>query len=390
MENCDENTISSSELEVSIKCKDGTYRHVLITASFIANKKLFNFSDITTHWKSEQRNRAHDRILGLVAKGTELNDILQEILRTIEFEDSDSMCSILLLDKEGNHLLNTIKNRLPRFYNEAINGIKIGVGVGSCGTAAILKKRVIVDDIMTNKYWQPYKELARKAKLGACWSEPILASSGKILGTFAIYHKEPNIPNEADIERISFAANIAAIAIENRNNRIDLEKQAYTDYLTGLNNRRSFIERTEIELYRKERYGREFSLIMFDIDYFKYINDKFGHNAGDLVLKEIANICRSVLREVDIIGRIGGEEFAILLPETDIVQATLVAERLRVSISNGKVFPNLNEEVKFAASFGVTFTKDANKSINELLNQADNALYKAKNSGRNRVVVSEN
>ena len=390
LENYDENTISSSELEVSIKCKDGTYRHVLITASFIANKKLFNFSDITTHWKSEQRNRAHDRILGLVAKGTDLNDILQEILRTIEFEDSDSMCSILLLDNEGKHLLNIIKNRLPRFYNEAINGIKIGVGVGSCGTAAILKKRIIVDDIMTNKYWQPYKELAKKAKLGACWSEPIVASSGKILGTFAIYHKEPNIPNEADIERISFAANIAAIAIENRNNRIDLEKQAYTDYLTGLNNRRSFIERTEIELYRKERYGREFSLIMFDIDYFKYINDKYGHNTGDLVLKEIANICRSVLREVDIVGRIGGEEFAILLPETDIVQATLVAERLRVSISNGKVFPTLNEEVKFAASFGVTFTKDANKSINELLNQADNALYKAKNSGRNRVVVSEN
>ena len=169
-----------------------------------------------------------------------------------------------------------------------------------------------------------------------------------------------------------------------------MEKQAYTDYLTGLNNRRSFIERTEIELYRKERYGREFSLIMFDIDYFKYINDKYGHNTGDLVLKEIANICRNVLREVDIVGRIGGEEFAILLPETDIVQATLVAERLRVSISNGKVFPTLNEEVKFAASFGVTFTKDANKSINELLNQADNALYKAKNSGRNRVVVSEN
>lgn len=390
LENCDENTISSSDLEANIKCKDGTYRHVLITASFIANKKLFNFSDITTHWKSEQRNRAHDRILGLVAKGTDLNDILQEILRTIEFEDSDSMCSILLLDNEGKHLLNIIKNRLPKFYNEAINGIKIGVGVGSCGTAAILKKRVIVDDIMTNKYWQPYKELAKKAKLGACWSEPIVASSGKILGTFAIYHKEPNIPNEADIERISFAANIAAIAIENRNNRIDLEKQAYTDYLTGLNNRRSFIERTEIELYRKERYGREFSLIMFDIDYFKYINDKYGHNTGDSVLKEIANICCSVLREVDIIGRIGGEEFAILLPETDIVQATLVAERLRVSISNGKVFPNPNEEVKFAASFGVTFTKDANKSINELLNQADNALYKAKNSGRNRVVVSEN
>ena len=390
LENSYENAISSSELEVNIKCKDGIYRHVLIRVSSIADKKLFNFSDITIHWKSEQRNRAHDRILGLVAKGVELKDVLEEILRTIEFEDSDSLCSILLLDKEGNHLINSIKNRLPNFYNKAIDGLEIGVGIGSCGTAAMIKERVIIDDIMTHKYWQPYKEIAKLANLGSCWSEPIIASNGKVLGTFAIYHKNPSKPNESDIERINFAANIAAIAIENRDNRIDLEKQAYTDYLTGLNNRRSFIEQTEMELHRKKRYGSEFSLIMFDIDYFKYINDKYGHNTGDLVLKEIANVCYIILREVDIAGRIGGEEFAILLPETNIIEAQKVAERLRVAISKAKVLSSLDEEVKFAASFGITFTNNSNIPINELLNQADTALYKAKNSGRNKVVIYEN
>jgi diguanylate cyclase (GGDEF)-like protein/PAS domain S-box-containing protein len=391
LENSYKNAISSSELEVTVKCKDGTYRHVLIRVSLIGDKKLFNFSDITIHWKSEQRNRAHDRILGLVAKGVELKDVLEEILRTIEFEDSDSLCSILLLDKEGNHLINSIKNRLPNFYNNAINGLKIAVGAGSCGTAAMIKERVIVDDIMTHKFWQPYKEIAKQANLRSCWSEPIIASNGKVLGTFAIYHKNPSKPNESDIERINFAANIAAIAIENKDNRIDLEKQAYTDYLTGLNNRRSFIEKTEMELHRKERYGREFSLIMFDIDYFKYINDKYGHNTGDLVLKEIANVCYIILREVDIAGRIGGEEFAILLPETNIIEAEKVAERLRIAISDTKVFSSLDEEVKFAASFGVTFTNNnTNILINELLNQADTALYKAKNSGRNKVVIYEN
>lgn len=376
------------ELELNIKCKDGTYRHVLIRVSIVGEKRLFNFSDITNHWKSEQRNRSHDKILGLVAKGIDLVDILKEILQTIEQEDPKSKCSILLLDEEGKHLYNTVKNRLPEFYNNAVNGLEIGIGVGSCGTAAKTGKRVVVDDIMNHEYWKLYKTIAKEAKLGACWSEPIIGSNGKILGTFAIYHKMPNKPNESDIERICFAANISAIAIENRNNRINLEKQAYTDYLTGLNNRRSFIEKTEIELYRKERYGRELSLIMFDIDYFKLINDKYGHNVGDLVLKEIANICRLVLREIDIIGRIGGEEFAILLPETGIKEAVMVAERLRIAIENAKVLA-FDKEIKFAASFGVTVTNNSNKTINELLNQADTALYKAKNSGRNKVVVKE-
>ena len=377
------------DLEVNIRCKDGSVRHVLVRISFVSEKILVNFSDITAHWKSEQRNRSHDKILEMVAKGINLSDILYEIVNVVESEDVESICSILLLDKDEKHLMNSVKNRLPNFYNEAINGIEIGDGVGSCGTAAFLGKRVIIEDIMNHEYWQPYKEIVKKANLAACWSEPIISSSGKILGTFAVYHTKVNTPNNVDLERISFAANIASIAIENRNNHEELEQQAYSDYLTGLRNRRAFIEQAEMELSRSIRYSRNFSLIMFDIDHFKIINDTFGHSVGDLVLQEIGSICKSVLRGIDIIGRIGGEEFAILLPETDILEASQVAERLRIAMSKSEVLTPFDKKSKFTASFGVVVTNNINIiSIDELLKQADDALYKAKNNGRNNVVTS--
>ena len=254
--------------------------------------------------------------------------------------------------------------------------------MGSCGSAAFLGERVIAEDIVNHEYWQPYKGLAQKAGLAACWSEPIISSTGKVLGTFAIYHKKPASPNASDIERITFAANLAAIAIENRNARNELEHRAYSDYLTGLANRRYFIEQAELELSRHNRYENKLSLIMLDIDYFKKINDTYGHNVGDLVLQKIAEVSRSILRDIDIIGRIGGEEFAILLPETSLEDSIKVAERLRVEISNTSVVLE-NGEVNFTSSFGVVAASKSN--IDELLIKADKSLYKAKESGRNRV-----
>lgn len=380
------NNTPAPELEATITCKDGTERRIFIRVSWIGDKRLVNFSDITEHWKSELRNRAHDNMLEMVAKGASLSDILYNIVETIEAEDSSSLCSILLMDDEKKHLLIGASTKLPEFYNEAIHGIEIGDGVGSCGTAAYLKKRIIVEDINTHKYWQPYLELAKKANLGACWSEPILSSHGDILGTFAIYHRKPTTPNFIDIERISFAANLASIAIENRNAHLELEHQAYFDYLTNLANRRYFIEHAELELSRFNRYGGKLSLIMFDIDFFKKFNDIYGHKIGDLVLQKIADISRTVLRDIDIIGRIGGEEFAILLPQTDIKEASQVAERLRVEISKGEILFDDKLISNFTASFGVT---KASKGVNidELLVQSDSALYDAKNSGRNKVCL---
>ena len=122
---------------------------------------------------------------------------------------------------------------------------------------------------------------------------------------------------------------------------------------------------------------------MLDIDFFKKINDTYGHNIGDLVLQKIADISRTILRDIDIIGRIGGEEFAILLPETTLEDSVKVAERLRIEISNAAVLIEKEKEVKFTSSFGVVSTSKSN--IDDLLVKADKALYKAKDGGRNRV-----
>lgn len=375
------------ELEANVTCKDGTIRHVSIRVSWVGDKRLVNFNDMTAHWRSEQRNRAHDGILEMVAKGSALPKILDTIVHTIENEEPSSICSILLLDEENKHLHNGAAPSLPTFYNEAIEGVEIGMGVGSCGTAAYLGERIVVEDIMTHEYWAPYAELAKNAGLGACWSEPIISSEGKVLGTFAIYHEKPTTPTSEDIERIKFAANVAAVAIENRDAREELEQRAYYDYLTGLANRRYFIEYAESEISRRNRYDNPLSLIMFDIDYFKKINDTYGHNVGDITLQKIAEICRTILRDIDFVGRLGGEEFAVLLPHTTLNEAAQAAERLRAAFENEKIELPKNNQVKFTASFGVSACK-GKITIDTLLNQADSALYDAKKGGRNLVCTA--
>lgn len=168
---------------------------------------------------------------------------------------------------------------------------------------------------------------------------------------------------------------------------LELERQAHTDFLTGVSGRGYFMQQAEQELARTIRYNCDLSLFMLDIDHFKHINDTYGHKGGDLVLKKLAMICQQVLREVDIVGRIGGEEFAVLLPETDKDQAFEVAERLRDAIATTEVAIENGLPVRFTASIGVTSLISKDENLDVLLNIADKALYQAKNGGRNKVVA---
>ncbi|HEY9192308.1 MAG TPA: diguanylate cyclase [Methyloversatilis sp.] len=167
-----------------------------------------------------------------------------------------------------------------------------------------------------------------------------------------------------------------------------LTRQAQIDYLTGVFNRRHFMERAELELSRAIRYGGDLAILMMDIDFFKQINDRYGHKVGDNVLKKLAEVCCVTLRTVDIFGRLGGEEFAILLPQTDRAGAALVAERLRESIAQAKVPLEGGLPATFTVSIGVTSISSKDDNIDVLLNIADAALYDAKNSGRNKVCVA--
>ena len=192
---------------------------------------------------------------------------------------------------------------------------------------------------------------------------PVLDSSGSIVGL---------LPTAVDIT-------------ERKLLEEELQRQARLDYLTGLPNRRSFMDRGEAELSRASRYGKPLSILMLDIDHFKQINDTYGHQAGDLVLKSLAITIQEVLRNVDIIGRLGGEEFASVLPETGIEKATEVAERLREVISAGEVTLPDGINIHFSVSIGISALIDKNSNIDTLLNEADKALYRAKQEGRNRI-----
>jgi len=163
-----------------------------------------------------------------------------------------------------------------------------------------------------------------------------------------------------------------------------LETQAHTDSLTGLANRRRFFEVGEAELARARRYGTPLSVLMLDIDHFKAVNDAHGHSAGDRVLQQLSRTCLEVMRTVDVVGRVGGEEFAILLPETALEGAVEVAERLRVAVAKSAVTRDEGAPIRYTVSIGVA-TLDGNSNLDTLLSQSDTALYDAKHGGRNRV-----
>lgn len=160
---------------------------------------------------------------------------------------------------------------------------------------------------------------------------------------------------------------------------------ATTDELTDLWNRRYFMDAAQKEIARCRRYGHTFSLMMLDIDYFKKVNDKFGHSAGDMVLQDLASTLKRHFRQVDVPGRFGGEEFAVILPQTEIDQAYQIAERLRKYIENNPVSYE-GHRLRFTISIGVAQYEQDMSSEDELFKMADDALYVAKNKGRNMTV----
>ncbi len=170
----------------------------------------------------------------------------------------------------------------------------------------------------------------------------------------------------------------------------ELKRQATTDYLTGLYNRRFFFELTEKSFSESIRHKRPLSLIMIDIDFFKKINDKYGHPIGDIIIEFVATKAGSLLRKEDAIARVGGEEFAILLPSTDINAAELIAKKIRTSIDESSIEGEWKGFIEPKVSVGVSIISPEDKEFYSLYNRADKALYQAKKDGRNTVRIMTN
>ena len=221
---------------------------IIILVLYITGIKRRLARDVAERKQSEQREQIRNHVLELLARGAPLAKILEAIVRGVEQEQPDMLCSILLLDSEGKHLLNGAAPSLPDFYNDAIDGFGIGIGAGSFGTAAFTGQRVIVEDIRTHSYWAPYRELTARAGLASCWSEPIRSVSGKVLGTFAIYHHQAHRPTDEEIRVIEKAANLAEIALGR--SRADQALKESEKLLSDI------LENVTAYIYMKDTQGR--------------------------------------------------------------------------------------------------------------------------------------
>jgi len=469
-------------------------------------EKLTGFiRDITQAKHTELRRSINSNVLEQLLNDTGLYDILNSIIKAIEENNPSKICSILLLDLQGKHLLSTASLSLPDFYNQAINGIEIGDTVGSCGVAAYTQRRVIVEDIKTHPYWAPYKDLAAQASLASCWSQPIMGSNSTVLGTFAIYQNKPSKPTESEIQLIEFAAQVAAIAIErsrtndqlklssrvfthtqegisitnangiiidvnpafcnitgysrdeiigknpslvssgrqspefysnmwkqlseqgywkgevwnkkkngeifaellsisslsdqhdktinyvgifsditqSKNHQEELSKMAHYDPLTGLPNRALFADRFQQAIAHSKRYNKQLAVCFIDLDNFKPINDNFGHEAGDQLLISVAQRITACIREEDTISRQGGDEFTLLINDIN-TQEEAIQTLTRIHQALAKPYIIDDKYHLITASSGATLYPEDDADLDTLLRHADQAMYQAKLSGKNR------
>ncbi len=461
--------------------------------------------NITQRKLAEQREGHRNRVLQMLTENAPLEQVLSAIAEDVESSHRASLCSILLLDAKSGRLHLGAAPSLPEFYNQAIDGLVIGPGVGSCGTAAFTGERTIVEDISRHPWWEPFRELAERAQLGACWSQPILSAQGTVLGTFAIYHREASVPTTADLQLIDYEARLAALAIEKTaadvklqlaasvfsharegimitdtdgnivevnetftritgytrqealgcNNRMlrsgrhsaefylaiahalsekdhwygeiwnqrkngeiyaematistvrdplgravnhvslftditlmkehqnQLEHIAHYDLLTGLPNRVLLADRLQQAIVQSQRRQRPIGVVFLDLDGFKSVNDRYGHVTGDSLLITLGQRMKSALREGDTLARIGGDEFVAVLVDLEHSRdcEPLLERMLKAASAPVRVGDVV---LQVTASMGVTVYPQDGAEPELLIRHADQAMYQAKQTGKNR------
>jgi diguanylate cyclase (GGDEF)-like protein len=206
----------------------------------------------------------------------------------------------------------------------------------------------------------------------------------QVIGVISLQNYLPNVYSTDQVHLLETVATQASIAIENARLFAQMEQMATIDSVTELFNRRQFILLANREVERTLRYDKNLAAMMIDIDHFKRVNDTYGHAMGDQALYAIARLCKQTLRSIDIVGRYGGDEYAIILPEADLESARLVADRLRQKV-DGLEIRVADKMIHITVSIGVASLKETQKNLEFLLACTDQALYAAKQDGRNMV-----
>jgi len=451
-----------------------------------------------------------NEVLELLAQNQPITVILDAITQNWDRLYSGQHCSILLFDDKHQALHCASAPNLPDFYIQALEGVRVGPGVGSCGAAVFTKQVAVAEDLLSHPNWQDFRDLMLKTPYRSCWSHPILAADGRVLGTFALYQEQNHSPAQSEKELIKQMAHLVAITLEHKQSEQELliaattfqsheaimvtdqhanilrvnqafcditgyseaevigknpkiltsgihnddyyknmyrsmaekgrwegeiwnrkkngqifpewltltvvknqqdevvnyvaifsdiseikaaEKEihdlAYYDPLTHLPNRRLLLERLACEINfakNKRRYG---ALFFLDLDRFKTLNDSLGHHIGDELLIQVAGRLKSLVADGGTVARLGGDEFIVLAQgnSKSLQQAAESARDLAEKIVSdiNQPYHVLGMAWHFTASIGVTLFPDADEPAEALIQQADTAMYWAKESGRNGI-----
>ena len=308
-----------------------------------------------------------------------LPDLMELVCREVERIAPEVTASILAVDAQG-RLHPLAAPGLPSFISRALDGLPIGPCVGSCGTAAFRNEAVVVTDITTDPLWADYHSLFTPSGLRACWSSPIRDHRGHSIGTFAFYFREHRGPDALHQRLVDVCLHLCALAIERDTTHQRLHQLAFFDTLTGLPNRAMFRSSSERALGNLRQTGHPGALLFMNLDRFKQVNDTQGHAAGDALLCEVAQRLTQGLRARDLIGRLSGDEFVLLLSECSTEQAVQTAHRMLEAVA----LPlDINGQINRPhASIGIAMFPDDGGTIDTLLRHADQAMHQAKSDHR--------
>ncbi len=340
-----------------------------------------------------EENRQMEALLEisfLITSTLEPREILYFVVKKVAEVIKPDRCSILSISYASPryaHVVSTYESR-------EITKLKLDLKKYPEIKEAIKRKTpVIIKDALKDPLMRPVVDIIRPIGIKSIAVIPMIHRDEVIGAFFLRTSKRRKDLHEREIRFCQSVANISANALYNAllyeklsEEHRKLKKLAITDYLTGVYNIRYFYHRLEEEFSRAQRYGHPLSCIMMDIDYFKSVNDRFGHKTGDAVLREFAQLVKRHTRRSDVFARYGGEEFIMLLPHTPLDGAQKEAERLRKYIREHQ-FKGLRGQ-RITASFGVScWPVHKVKTPDDLINYADQALFMAKNEGRDRIVV---
>jgi diguanylate cyclase (GGDEF)-like protein/PAS domain S-box-containing protein len=369
------------EEEILAYDRNGDEIWLSITVKAFRNERgriKYIFGLLTDISETRQLRSLQQLIMGALADEVPITEISDRLCRRVEIIAPDVVSSVLHVDADG--LLHPLGGpSLPAEYSRALEGVAIGPEIGSCGSAAYHGRAVLADNIDTDPRWQPFKAMPLAAGLTACWSTPIKAKDGRVIGTFAFYFRECRAPSRWHQRIVDACVHLSALAIERKEARAQIARLAYHDMLTGLPNRAQLRHLID-QAIEGCHDGQNVALLFLDLDHFKDVNDTLGHSAGDELLVELTRRLRARIRPGDVLGRLGGDEFVIVLPNGGPARASLIASEIAEALASPLRLGD--RQVPISASMGISIYPDNATDIDTLMQHADAAMYKAKQAGR--------